>query len=104
MISASELLEAYANEEINHDTKSVYRTEVLDKEFSLKIASSDITDIELQMMHRDKPTMTFNAILDQFMKNNIVGSTEISLCKGDHETRELELVSLSEEIIVLKAL
>lgn len=104
MINASELLEAYADEEINHDTKIIYKTAALDKTFSLRIKSSDITDIELQMMNNSKPTMEFSAILDQFMKNIVVGSTEIGLYKDADESRELEIVSISEDVIVVTTL
>lgn len=104
MICASELLEAYTDEEINHATKIVYETASLNKRFSLTIVSSDISDIELQMLNKDKPTMTFKDILDEFMKDMVVGSTEISLRLDGDDKRELEIVSISEEAIIVTAL
>ena len=107
MINASELLEEYAEEKIYHNTRIIYHTKALSKAlsktFSLKIILSDITDIELQLSHESNPTITFKDILNLFMEDKIVGSTEISLV-NDHKNedkRELEFVFIGETVIII---
>jgi len=101
-MNASDLLEAYAAEEIGNNTKIIYQSTT--GAIPVKIVSSDITDIDLKTNRGDAKTVTMKDIVKLFLDDTIVGSTEIGLCKDDEEVRELEIVSISEEVIIFTTL
>lgn len=101
MMMASELLEAYAGEEIHHSTRMVCQTTTGLR--PIKIVSSDISDIDLKLTKEEK-TMTFKDVLDLFMADMIVGSTEFGLIIDEDITADLELMSMTEEVIILQTI
>lgn len=104
MINASDILELLAEEDVGINTKIVYRSLPADEPRDLHIVSSDITDIDLKTNIGDANTITVKDIVQLFLDNTIVGSTELGLVIDEDETRELEINTTNKEEISITTL
>lgn len=96
MICASDVLELLADESVGINTKIVYRLLPTDEPYNLQIVLSDITDIDLKINRGDANTITIKDIVQLFLDDTIVGSTELNLVINKDETKELDFNTTNE--------